>query len=335
MPPAALHDLADRLYQLAPWDWMEESQLVRLIHPDTGESGYLSVMGAAGEHVCLAVYLGEEALRRFHLMQSDDPCDPAIPQEDRLHLILESRQLQCAFGTRGALRKDELAEIKKLGRKYRGDNWPTFRSFRPGHAPGPVDDAEAAWLAHAIEQLLAVAPALEHDPLGDSRLAGDEIEVLTREFRDGAWQSTWTVLDGRCHEWATPAPDEFTLEKVKRLDRLADLECLFLLVPNPVGPDPRSAVFPYFAITADAKSGLVLGMDILSVEARSYSELIASVPGVFLRQWDKAGIRPASIRVSTITTWSMLEIAAAELNTPMRRADRLPAIERMLREMPF
>jgi hypothetical protein len=31
----------------------------------------------------------------------------------------------------------------------------------------------------------------------------------------------------------------------------------------------------------------------------------------------------------------MLEIAAADLNTPMRRAGRLPAIERVLQELPL
>lgn len=51
---SALYDLADRLHQLAPWDWMEEDQLIRVMHPETGESAYLSVMVAAGEHVCLA-----------------------------------------------------------------------------------------------------------------------------------------------------------------------------------------------------------------------------------------------------------------------------------------
>lgn len=335
MPLSSLYDLADRLFQLAPWDWMEEHQIIRVIHPDTGESGYLSVMGSGGEHVCLAVYLGEDALRRFHLMQSDDPSDPEFSQADHLHLILEARQLQCAFGIRAELRKDELAEIKQLGRKYRGDNWPMFRSFRPGHAPGPVDDAEAVWLSHAISQLLEVAPSLQLDPLGDSRLDGDVVDILTREFRDGIWQSTWTELEGRSHEWATPEPDHSLLKKVRSHERLLDLECSFQLVPSPVGPSPRAAVFPYFAISADAKSGMILGMELLSVENQSHAELIASAPNVFLRQWDKAGIRPASIRVATITTYSILEIAAAELNTPMRRGNRLPAIDRMMREMPI
>lgn len=332
---SALYDLADRLHQLAPWDWMEEEQIIRVIHPETGESAYLSVMGSAGEHVSLAVYLGEKALRRVNLIQSDDPFDREIPEADHLHLILETRQLQCSFGLRAELRKHELVEIKRLGRKYRGDNWPMFRSFRPGYAPGPLDPAEAECLAHAIEQLLQVAPALENGNLGDVRIVDEEVQILTREFHDGAWRTIWTELDPFSYEWATPEPDVALLEKIKSQERLLDIECSFQLVQSPVGPDPRSLVFPYLVISADPKSGVILGMEILSVEKQSYAELVASVPDVFLRQWDKAGIRPASIRVATITTYSMLEIAADELNTPMRRGDRLPAIERLMREMPL
>jgi len=335
MPTTALHDLAARLHDLAPWDWMQEDQIIRLIHPDTGEHGHISIMGSMGEHRALALYIGAEALARFHFMNSDDPSDPAIPKADLMALILETRQLQCSYGTRSELRPDELSEIKKLGRKYRGDNWPMFRSFHPGRAPGPLDEAERAWLAHAIEQLMTVAPALKIDPLGDARLIDGGLDILTRRQTGGTWESCWTELDDYTFEWPVPAPDEIDLEKIKALDRLTDIECLFQLMPSPIGRSAADAVFPYLAITADRKSGLILGTDLLTIEKQSHAGMIASVPGVFLRQWLKAGIRPASINVSSITTYSMLEITADLLNTPMRRGDQLPAIDRMLREMPF
>lgn len=334
MPIATLYDLADRFYDLAPWEVLEECDLIRVIQPVTGESGYISVMGAGGEHCCLALYLGEAALRRFNLMQQDDPFDPAVPELDSLGLVLETRQLQAAFGLRAELRKDELAEIKKLGRKYRGDNWPMFRSFKAGYAPGPLDEAESLWLTTALEQFLEVFPKLEPDRYRTTRVREDEVEILTRRFESGAWQTIWSELDCFSYEWATPEPSELLLEKIRRQERLVDIDCHYQVLPTPVG-GPQSAFFPYLAISVERDSGFILGIDMLSVESQSHAELVASVPDVFLRQWDKSGIRPASIRVSTITTYSMLEIAAADLNTPMRRAQRLPAIERVLRELPW
>ena len=334
MPSATLYDLADHFHDLAPWDVLEEVDLIRVIHPFTGESGYISVMGAGGEHCCLALYLGEAALRRFNLMQEDDPFDPAVPELDSLGLVLETRQLQAAFGLRAEIRKDELAEIRKLGRRYRGDNWPMFRSFKAGYAPGPLDEAESLWLTTALEQFLAAFPTLESDGSQSTRVHGDYVEVLTRSFENGIWQTTWSELDCYSHEWATPEPSELLLQKIRQQERLVDIDCHYQILPTPVGGS-QSAFFPYLAISVEPKSGFILGMDMLSVENQSHKELVASVPDVFLRQWDKSGIHPASIRVSTITTYSMLEIAAVELNTPMRRADRLPSIERVLRELPL
>jgi hypothetical protein len=334
MPTTTLFDLADRLHALAPWEMLEETDLIRVIHPVTGESGYISIMGSIGRHRCLAIYLGEEALRRFNLMQEDDPSDPAVPQTDSLGLILETRQLQLSFGTRPELRKDELATIKQLGRKYRGDNWPMFRSFKPGYAPGAPDESEILWLSTAIEQFLTVFPALTAGETSTFREIDGAFEVLTRRFDNGAWQSTWTEIETRSHEWTTPQPSGDLVEKIKRHESLIDIDCHFQLVPTSIGR-PGSAVYPYLAISVEPKSGFILGMELLSVEKQSFEQLINSVPDVFLRQWDKAGIRPASIRVCTITTYSMLEIAAADLNTPMRRAGRLPSIERVMRELPF
>ncbi|MEO7101335.1 MAG: hypothetical protein ABI162_18435 [Luteolibacter sp.] len=332
MSIATLYHLADQLFTQAPWDTLEETDLIRIVHPVTGESGYISIMGAIGQHYCLTLYIGDEALRRYNLMQSDDPADPGIPETDQIGLILETRQLQAAFGPRSELRKDELAEIKKLGRKYRGENWPMFRSFKPGCVPGPLDAEGVLWLSTAIEQFLAVFPTLV--PGCTFRLTDGEFEMLTRQRDKGEWHSIWAEHDGRCHEWATPAPSEIMIEKVKRHTRLVDIDCHFQLLPAPIGR-PESAVYPYLAITAEPKSGYILGMEMLSVEKQSYESLIASVPDVFLRQWEKAGIRPASIRVSTITSYSMLEIAAADLNTPMRRATHLAAIDQLMRELPF
>jgi hypothetical protein len=337
MPTAMLYDLADRLYQLAPWESVGEDQIIRLIHPETGESGYLSIMGELGTHRSLAVYLGEEALHRYNLMQEDDPDDPEVPREDSLMLLLETRQIQLAFGHRAELRKDELAEIKQLGRKYRGECWPSFRSYHPGRAPGPLSESDIVWLTHSIAQFLEVLPLLAADPCAYFRLDphSDESDILTRECVAGTWRTVWTPYDGRSFEYPTPAPDPALLGEITGIDRLVDVECHFKLLPNPVGPHRGDALFPYLAITADARSGMVLGFDLLSIENQSHAQLVASVPDVFLRQWQKAGIRPASIRVATITTYSMLEIAAADLNTPMRRGHQLPVLDRLMRTMPF
>jgi hypothetical protein len=249
-------------------------------------------------------------------------------------LVLETRQLQLAFGQRNELTADELSDIKKLGLKFRGDNWPMFRSFKPGYAPGALDEAEIEWLTIALEQFLQLAPEWDDSPVTTFRIKDDNCDILTRICQNGIWLSTWTEHDGMTFEWTTPEPSELLIEKIKRHKNLVDLDCHFQILPALTGPKEK-AIFPYIAISVDAKSGFIFGMELLSVEKQTHKQLIASVPDVFLKQWDNASIRPASIRVRSITSYSMLEIAAADLNTPLRRANKLPSIENILKNLPI
>ena len=332
-----LYDLADELNRIAPWIWMSEDQHIGLRHPATGELAHMSLMGAIDAPHALALYLDEEAVQRYLLMQSEDPFDPLLPVPDAACLMLEARHLQVAFDCRSQLARHELATIKQLGRKYRGDNWPAMRSFRPGYAPGPLNDAEILWLTHAIEQLLIVSPSLEANPCACFRLdkSCDAVDTLTRECIDGVWQNSWTPFDTEPFVFPMPPGDRALIAKIATHERLTDVECLFQLMPNPVGTNPSAMIFPYLVISADVATGMIIGVELLSVEKQSHRSLIDSIPNIFMRQWDKAGIRPASLRVSTITTYSVLEIPAVALNTPLRHHARLPAIERLLREMPF
>jgi hypothetical protein len=330
VPDSALYDLADQLYKLAPWGWISEVQLIQLRHPETGESGYISIMGGNGEHLCLALYVGEEALHRFNLMQEAEFEGIHLAREDHLSLILESRQIQLSFERRGELQAHELKEIKMLGRKYRGGNWPTFRSYRAGHAPMPVDAEESVWLAHAITQMLEIAPILKDDPSGDHRAGKEGAERLTRVCVDGAWQTTWTPADERLFQFSEPEPSEVLAAKVKRHAAAGDLECTFQLVPNPIGRNPAARSFPYILLSVDASSGAVFGIECLGVEDQSHEEMIASVPDTFLRMWDRHGIRPGSIRVASQTAGAVLRRTADALGVPVVLLPELPALDEAL-----
>ena len=65
----------DKLYQLAfafrktnLWKSLYESELFAVALPD-GEIGYCCVMGSGGEHLALALYVGNKGLDTFRIMQ--------------------------------------------------------------------------------------------------------------------------------------------------------------------------------------------------------------------------------------------------------------------------
>src|SRR5438128_101559 len=124
-----LYKATTRLKEIAPWEWMMEADLFGVQNPETDEIGFISVMGMAGEHYAIAIYLGSHGLYGFWALQNAGSSAP--PEK-----VLEIPQLQASFEERNVLDKKDLETIKRLGLKFRGrQTWPMFRSYRPGFFP--------------------------------------------------------------------------------------------------------------------------------------------------------------------------------------------------------
>lgn len=87
-----VYDIAIQVKNLAPWQWMEETDVFGVANPDTGELGFVSVMGSVGEYEAVAVYLGAEGFYELIDFRADESATP-----DRL---IEMPHLQAAFSTR-------------------------------------------------------------------------------------------------------------------------------------------------------------------------------------------------------------------------------------------
>ncbi len=321
----AAYDLANSLLELAPWDWMNEITLIAVEEPESGRIDHISIMGMAGNHRSLAVYLGPESRQRFNLIQDQQD----IPQSDLLALILDTPQLQVSFSGREDLYKSELAAIKQAGKKYRGENWPTFRRFSPGRCPVPADERERQWLCTAIDQVLEIASTLgfSDDTL---RYENGRAEILTRRLLNGEWRTLWTPDNSSLYEYPRPVPDEFTLAKVSNHTNTIPIEVAFFMAPNPIGKSRETSVFPYALLLVEPKSRFVLGCELLTVEKTPYRQLIESVPTEFLRLCDRNKVRPSSIATNSPATHALLSTTAAALGVPCHQKSRLPALEHAL-----
>ena len=54
-----LYQAAIRIKEMAPWEWMSEMDIFGVRNPETDETGYVSIMGALGEHYAV---VGPEAM---------------------------------------------------------------------------------------------------------------------------------------------------------------------------------------------------------------------------------------------------------------------------------
>lgn len=150
---------------------MQEDEVFGLRDPESGDLGFVSVMGILGEHPAVAVYLGPRALAEF----LDLHRAPPDVLNEYPEYLLEIPQLQASFEDRADLENWDRQLLRNLNRKFRGRNaWPRFQSFRPGFMPWQLEPEEVRFLTLALEQLEDVAPRLHKN---QGLLIGKEIHV--------------------------------------------------------------------------------------------------------------------------------------------------------------
>jgi len=153
-----LYQAAVRVKEIAPWEWMTETDVFGVQNPETGQTGFVSVMGMLGEHLALAVYLGPEGLYRFWGFQQMAATGPP-------ETLFELPHLQVSFEDRNKLNQKDRDVINSLGLRFRGRQaWPMFRSYRPGFWPWYLEAAEARFLTFALEQAVDVALRFKEAP---------------------------------------------------------------------------------------------------------------------------------------------------------------------------
>jgi hypothetical protein len=72
-----LYESAVRVKEISPWEWMTEADIFGVQSPETGDLGFVSVMGMLGEHYAVSLYRGSEGIHGFLDLQMMGPfADP-------------------------------------------------------------------------------------------------------------------------------------------------------------------------------------------------------------------------------------------------------------------
>ena len=320
-----LYDLAIQVKRLAPWQWMEETDVFGLENPDTGELGFISVMGNIGEYEAVAVYLGAKGLYDFIDFQADEF---ALP-----HRLLELPHLQAAFSDREYLEKEDRDLIKQLGLKFRGPNaWPMFRSYRPGYLPWFVTRAEARFLIHALSQLHDVAKRLRDEP--------NPIQPVRRVEKGGHWvrasHKEGAELVWEDQVWSIPRPatepvavvvDLEVLEQLKQIPRSdLDVEVDLLLTPGRFVKPGQRPLAIYVLMVADGNSGFIFAADAMTAE-KSLEDMNAGIPSSLVKALLQNQIVPTRLLVRSKFLRGLLRSLTQSLNIELRHSDELPSID--------
>ncbi len=329
-----LYQAAERIKEMAPWEWMMEDEVFGVQSPEDGETGFVSVMGAGGEHFAVAVYPGADALYAFLELEDSagDPNSEVAPER-----ILEIPQLQAAFEDREMVQKEDREIIKKLNLKFRGANdWPVFRNYAPGMFPWFLNANEARFLTCALEQLLDVAPRIRDD---DSILFGDDdddflVRTPRKEKSRVVWEDKFVRVPQPPLKTITPAAvDDAQIKKLAQLPRVTNvIEMELTMMPMPVQEKKARPVFPYMLIMVESASSAILAVDLMS-PSPSLEAMRAQLPVKVAAQLLKVGHLPGEIAVRTELTADLLTPLAAELEIQINLSPELPGLDDAMESM--
>jgi hypothetical protein len=332
----ALCNLAAQIKALAPWQWMEETDVFGVEDPDTREIGFVSVMGNIGEYEAVGVYSGAEGLFSFIDLQSG-----SSPNPDRL---IEIPQVQVSFSAPKFLEKRDRELLKGVGLKFTGAK-PMFRSYRPGFLPWFITLKEARLLIHALSQTLEIAKRFAEQPAsfpadGDGEGDGETESFLVRVSRQEdtepsgrppAFRIVWEDQVKRIPRPKVP-PIEISinaglLRDLKSIHLSAlQLEADLFIGPGRIGKPQERPLALYMLMLADRLSGIIFGFEALAAED-SLNTMYASVPEAVARLLWQSKVLPKQIIVRSVLLLGLLEPLEKELKIQLRCANELPSID--------
>src|SRR5215210_3895166 len=318
-----LYEATVRIKEISPWEWMTEADVFGVQNPETGELGFVSVMGMLGEHYAVSLYLGSEGIHGFLDLQEMGPFAD-------LGDLIQVPQIQVSFENSEELDKRDREVIKELGLKFRGRNaWPMFRSYRPSLFPWFLEAGEVRFLSCALEQLGDVAPRFREDSSLLEPSGGDSylLRVPRQEGGRRLWEDASTgapPLD------APPIEVEMEASKIEALGRLprggVRLEVDFFMFPAPVQDEGDRPYFPHMLLVVDAGSGMVLGSDLLAPHP-SPEAMWGRVPDNLADQLFALELAPEKISVDSELLFELLEPLASEAAFGLELSPSLPGLE--------
>ncbi len=319
-----LYQYAEKIKELAPWEWMYESDIFGLALPEYEENYYVSILGSAGEHFAFSVLQGDVALGIFDFISNNDIAAPG--------LFFYMAQLQISFEDREFCEKEDLEIIKKLGLKFRGHNdYPTFRAMHPGYLPYFINRNEAQIFLDILEQSIEV---IERFRENEELLYGDEDKIFFRvKTETGAWKDEYRFVPDVISQGVSVNIPYELIEKIMDMPRReAVVEMEIYPAPATVTDEEGRPYVPLAVLIADQQSGGILKMELLK-PALDFFDFVQTLPINIISVIQQMEIIPTKFQITNSFLTSVFQTIFDQLSLELEIVDRLPNIEMIKRSM--
>jgi hypothetical protein len=305
---------------------MWDADMFGVQDPESGENGYCCVMGRLGEHFALGVYNGSEGLAGLWKMRMTE----SVTSHDPVEVLSWQDCLMASYEDRSQLKKLDLDLIKELGLKFRGRNqWPLFRSYRPGYAPWFLTAAEARFLTVCLQQALDVVARFRDDRglIGEPGPQGPYlVRVPEKPGEEWVWKDTYQKPAPARRSESPPVPplDEARLERLRRLPASRGvLEMDYFFTSATIkGEEDERPWYPQLVIGADGDTGMILGFELVPA-----AEAPAALVEQLLQILERMESRPSRVMVQRDEARDVLRPVTDRLRIRLMRGRRLPAVD--------
>ena len=325
-----LYELAEQVKALAPWQWMQEQDIFGVQDPGTGEIGFVSVMGMAGEHLCIGVYLGVNALHQFLALEE---IGEGLAPWDMGQYLMTIPQMQASFENQDMVEKEDAGIMRKLKLNYSGRNgFPLFRSIHPGCPPILLDMERIPFLRHILEQTLAVAPRFKEDtsllyPGDDGNVERYLLRVPQEQDGVLVWADEIHPIPGPSLQpisFVTNTETEEALKEVPRVGNAAEVDLFMMLAPVHEKRLLRP-FFPFVLLIVDADSGQVLSHEMMT-PLPTIEDMYAQIPQTVMELFLRNNFLPHEINTQTQLVTAVLTKVFADLDVPVVEQPFLPMV---------
>ena len=325
-----LFELMITIKEIAPWEWLYEQDIFAVQNPETNEIGFVSVMGAIGEHYALSVYLGEKALYKFWDLQKS--ASGLFSHQE----FFEIPQLQASFEDRNFLHSKDRDLIKKTGLKFQGlQSWPMFRSYRPGFFPWYLELDEVFFLQCVLEQTIEVSLRVKQDyfllkPDDDKNYL---LRKPVKKENKLLWQNSNLKVSSPPLYQIDISINKRTIEILKRITPSnTTLEIDLFMLTKPVKEKGMRPLFPYSLMMLDANNGMIVNNQLL-LPVPTLEAMWGTIPSQIAEHLAKMRLLPEKIIVSSELIYQVLIKLCYNLGISLQRIEVLPNISQARESM--
>jgi len=327
--------LAFEFRQAEPWLLLADNDIYAVQLRD-GRVGYCSVMGNAGSHYALGLYIGRTGWNSYLNICSMADCDT---DADMAQIAYRLDCINCDYMDQ---REIQPSKVKDAVMKYASERGfrltgnaalPDFTRHSPCHMPWIItnqSDADAmedalrasAFLANYLNRNSMESAGFSDDGIHPSDIGGQRIPFLVPNGK--TWKIQSTSLPGRTPAtYPTPIFNHPEISiRIATLKPFSNIECRQLVIGAPV-METEVPCLPVLLMAVDGNDGHVTITEAAPDSPNLPEDQILDLSLKILN----LGYRPTKIFVQDERTQALLKDFCTKTGIPMQKVSRLKHLQ--------